>query len=550
MAPPESKARLDGTDLLGMFRAALDVLEVNVEAINALNVFPVPDGDTGTNMFLTLREVADKVATFESDSAAEVATSMAQAALMGARGNSGVILSQFFKGIAAGLAGASDFGAEELVTAFQEARERSYKAVGTPVEGTMLTVIDCAAKAASEALGPGASVTDILEAASAAARDCVARTPTMLQVLRDAGVVDAGGQGFLVILEGATGYAKGEAPELRPITVPEPVGLDGTAGFVSMAFVDATEEEVYGYCTQFLVEGQDLDVDDFREKMSSMAQSTVVVGDESMVNVHVHAEDPGAIVSFAVLQGTLSQVKIENMDAQHVEFTAARRREDEAERVGLAVVAVAPGPGFEAVFDNLGASVVVAGGDTMNPSVKDIVNAIERARSENVIVLPNNGNIVPAAVQAGEASSKSVRVVPTTTVPQGIAAILTFNPVRDAEANAAEMEQASSSVRTASVTEAVRAAKLHGVEVAAGRLIGLLERELVVAGNELSDTVLATLKKADVSEGDLVTVYWGDRTTVAEAEQVSTDVTKEFPDAEVELVEGGQPHYHFIMSIE
>lgn len=549
MEHPDAKTRLDGADLRGMFRAALDVLEVNVEAINALNVFPVPDGDTGTNMFLTLRDVTDRVSTIESNSADEVSSAMAQAALMGARGNSGVILSQFFKGMAMGLEGAPDFGAEELVTAFREARERSYKAVGNPVEGTMLTVIDSAADAAGKAIGPGVSVGDVLDAANAAARDCVARTPTMLQVLRDAGVVDAGSQGLSVILDAAASYVKGEALELRPISPPEPVGLDGASGSVSMSFVKATEEEIYGYCTQFLVEGQDLDVDSIRERMSSMAHSTVVVGDESMANVHVHTDDPGAIVSFAVSQGTLSNVKIENMDAQHVEFTAARRGDAEAERGAVAVIAVAPGPGFEAVFVNLGAGVV-RGGDTMNPSVQDIVGTIERAPSENVIVLPNNGNIVPAAVQAREASSKEVRVVPTKTAPQGIAAILSFNPVRDVDTNAAEMEEASSLVKTAAVTRAVRAATLNGVEVATGRLIGLLERELVVAGDGLSDTVLSTLNEADISDGDLVTLYWGDITTLAEAEQVSRDVTQAFPHAEVELVEGGQPHYHFIVSIE
>ena len=540
--------RLTGDDLRAMFSAATHLLGRNVESINALNVFPVPDGDTGTNMFLTLRTVVDQVDALGGASAADVASGMARGALMGARGNSGVILSQFFKGMAVGLEGASDFGAEEFVRALQEAREHSYKAVGEPVEGTMLTVISSVADAAQGALALKGDIQDVCEAATVAARDSVARTPTMLSVLREAGVVDAGGQGLAVILEGVRRSVAGETADALEIVPPEPIGVEGAVGAVSAEFLVATDEEMYGYCTQFLVEGQGLEPDAIRERLTDLAHSTVVVGDETMVKVHVHAKDPGPAVSVGVSYGTLSQVNIQNMDEQHVEFSVARRQE--AEVAPVAAVAVAWGSGLEALFFSLGAAEIITGGNTMNPSVQEITEALEGVPSASVVLLPNNGNIVPAAVQAAELSKKTVKVVPTRSIPQGIAAILSFNPERDLASNVNDMETAVDSVRSGEVTEAVRAATLNGVTVEPGRLIGLVEHELVVAGDDLPDVVASTLRKAAVSEGDLVTLYWGDRLTKDEASVVTQEVKAAFPGVEVELVEGGQPHYHFLLSVE
>ena len=550
---PEAKSRLDGDDLRTMFSSASHLLERNVEVINALNVFPVPDGDTGTNMFLTMRDVMEKASLLEGASASDMADTMARAALMGARGNSGVILSQFFKGMAVGLEGVSDFGAQELVEAYQRAREHAYKAVDKPVEGTMLTVISSVAEAARESFGLHGTVQDVCEAVSAAARESVARTPSMLAVLRDAGVVDAGGQGLAVLLEGVRRFVVGESSEAVEIAPPEPVGMEWVAGSVSAHFLDETDEEMYGYCTQFLIQGERLDVDAIRDRMGHMALSTVVVGDDTMVNVHVHTDDPGPVVSFAVSQGTLSHVKIENMDQQHVEYADVRRREatPPPPAVEVAVVAVAWGNGLENLFTSLGASGIVAGGDTMNPSVQGLVEAVEAAPSNNVVLLPNNGNIVPAANQAAEYSKKNVRVVPARSIPQGISAILSFNPERDLESNVSNMGEALASVRTGEVTEAVRPATIKGVAVVEpGRLIGLLERQLVATGDSLADVVISVLREAQVSDGDLVTLYWGDRITADDACLVVQKVTDVFQGIETELVEGGQPHYHFIMSIE
>ena len=548
----EAKSRYNGDDLRSMFSAAARLLERNMESINALNVFPVPDGDTGTNMFLTMRSVMEGVDSLSGAGSSDVAAAMARGALMGARGNSGVILSQFFKGMSIGLQGTSDFGAEELVGAYQQARTYSYKAVGEPVEGTMLTVIGSVAEAANRALDANGTVQDVSDAVCKAARETVALTPTMLPVLREAGVVDAGGHGFAVILEGIRRTVNGENDSALEVSAPAPVGVEGIGAGVSAEFLSASDQELYGYCTQFMVRGESLDLDGIKGRMADLAHSTVVVGDETLVKVHVHAEDPGLVISVGAALGTLDQVSIQNMDEQHVEYSAAHREEAGArsDSAKLAVVAVALGDGLSALFASLGASEVVGGGDTMNPSVQDLLDAIDRVPGGEVVLLPNNGNIVPAAEQAAEASSKSVKVVPSKTIPQGIAATLSFNPEGDLESVSEEMVTALDSVQTAEVTRAVRSVTLNGVAVEAGSLIGLLDRKLVAAGDGVPEVLIAALKKAQVSKGSLVTLYRGDPLTAGEAEAASEAVTSSFEGVEIELVEGGQPHYHLLASIE
>ena len=546
VTPTAPRNRLDGDGLIGMFHSALKLLERNVDSINALNVFPVPDGDTGTNMYLTLRSVVEGTRPLQGATTADVAEKMADVALMEAKGNSGVILSQFFRGLAVGLAGTSDFGCAELARSLAEARRLAYTAIGNPVEGTMLTVMTSVADAAGAMDPAEVRLDEMLEAVCRCARESVALTPTMLPVLMQAGVVDAGGQGLAVILEGVRRYVDGGHVDAEEIEPPAPVGVDRAAGSVSHEFLAATDEEQYGYCTQLLIQGDGLDAGSIRDSMSSMGASAVVVGTESTVRVHVHVEDPGPVLSAGVALGIVSQVKIENMDSQHVEFSAARRQD----ALESAVVTVVRGKGFEAVVTSLSASEIVQGGDTMNPSVKDLLEAVERAPSEQIILLPNNRNIVPAARQAAELSDKSVTVVESATIPQGIAALLSFSPDRDAASNVADMEGAVGSVRTGEVTRAVREVELNGIAVKEGSLIGLLERELVVAGEVLEDVLEALLHKAVLFEGDLVTLYWGDEVTADEANAMGSKVGKAFEGVELEVVEGGQPHYPFIISIE
>lgn len=552
--------RFDGGHFRAMFAAAADLLERYVESVNALNVFPVPDGDTGTNMFLTLRDMLGEADASAGSTAGEVAAVLAKGALMGARGNSGVILSQFFKGFASELDGKRDFGAAEWADSLEWARVYSYKAVGEPVEGTILTVITRAAEAANESVRAGDGLQGLLDAVCEASKRAVELTPTMLPILREAGVVDAGGMGLYIILEGVRAYTKGEDADTTELELPGPAGVTDAAaetGFatVSGEFLDATDEELYGYCTQFIVSGESLDPEAVREQMAPLAGSIVVVGDRSTVKVHVHVDDPGPVLSAGASLGGLSQVKIDNIDEQHREYASARRRTEvppaaPVDDTGVAVVAVALGEGIEDIFADLGAAKVIAGGDTMNPSVQEIVEAVEGVSARAVILLPNNANVVSVADQASEVSTKEVRVVPATTIPQGVAAILAFNSESDVEENLSAMRRMLPSVRSGEVCRAVRPASINGVVVREDQTIGLLERELVAAGDDPADVLLKLLQAANVSDGDLVTLYWGRGLTPGRADEARQRVENSIPGVEIEVVPGGQPHYDFIVSIE
>jgi DAK2 domain fusion protein YloV len=444
-----------------------------------------------------------------------------------------------------------DFGPAEFAHALQLARDFAYKAVGQPREGTMLTVLRYTADAALEA-GDSPDMAALLAPVSEAARRAVALTPTMLPVLRQAGVVDAGGHGVLVILEGLRTWAAGETPLEEELQPPDAIGVGEDAGTVSDEFLEAVEEEEFGYCTQLLIEGEGLDSDGVRERMNEMARSAVVIGDAAALKVHVHVEDPGPVISFAVSLGTLSQVKIESMDEQHREFYADRREQDApaVSEAPAAIVAVARGDGIEAVFRSIGAAGILAGGDTMNPSVGQILEAVEAAPSDNVIFLPNNGNIVQAARQAAAISEKSMHVVSSNSIPQGVAAMLEFNPHKSTDESVADMEEALSNVRTGEVCLAVRQVELNGVAVEEGQVIGILDRELVAAGDSPKDVLLALLGRAEVEEGQLVTLYYGDPITEEEAEQAAAAVEDAIPGVEIETVDGGQPYYHYVVSIE
>ena len=531
-----------------MFSEATALLSANVDAVNALNVFPVPDGDTGTNMHLTMKAVVEEAASVTSTSAADVASAMARGALMGARGNSGVILSQFFKGLASGLENTAVLDGQRLAAALELGREQAYKAVGQPVEGTILTVISTAARAARSTAGSGGSLIEVLESVSVASRESVALTPTMLPVLRQAGVVDAGGHGLAIILEGLRRSAAGDKSPPTEIPPPDPVGVDEHEGIVSTDFLQAAEEEIYGYCTQIVVQGTDLDVDDIRERVSAMGRSVVVVGDDTVANVHVHAEDPGPVVSLGVSLGVLGRVKIENMDAQRAEYSAARRSEVATGSVG--VLAVASGDGLKSVFESLGAASVLAGGDTMNPSVRELVDAIEQLPAESVVVLPNNKNIVPAARQAAELASKEVGVVPTRSIPHGAAAMLAFDPQVAASLNVERMTEATESVRYGEVTTAVRTAEIDGISVQQGDTIGLLDGRLVATGNDPGQVLVEVVSKAEPERGGIVTVYAGDPVSGEAAQATANALEEALSGVDVELISGGQPHYHYLFSVE
>ena len=546
----DTRGRLDGADLVAMFTAAAAALQRNIEPINALNVFPVPDGDTGTNMYLTMQSGIEDLGGLTAPTVSDVASTFYSGTFMGARGNSGVILSQFFKGFSEGLDGKTDCEGDDLARACDLARQHAYKSVANPVEGTMLTVIASVAEATREAADQGQDITTVLSVASDRAGETVAKTTEMLPVLQEAGVVDAGGQGLAVIIEGMRRSAAGEDVTEAAFDIQVPDVAPSASARVSDEFFSAHQDDMYGYCTQFVVEAVGLDVDDLRVVMNDIAGSTVVIGDGSRAMIHGHAEDPGRLISMGISIGALSKVKIENMDTQHADFASDRRVEEPVTAGGVAVVAVAWGDGIEDVFRSEGATHLVTGGNTMNPSVRDLMDAIDRTAADTVYVLPNNKNIVPAARQAAEQSTKSVHVVQTVSIPQGIAALFDFNAEADADENVKSMEEARQEVKTGEITRAARDASIDGVEVREGQFLALLEGKPRASGDELNRVLVELVAQVDLQPGNLVTLYWGEMLSSSDAESAAQALQDVYDDLEVEVVHGGQPHYEFIVSIE
>ena len=561
--------RLDGLQLQGIFEGAGRFFDRHRDAINALNVFPVPDGDTGTNMLLTLRTVLEHGREATDTSAGPVMASMARGAVLGARGNSGVILSQFFQGMAQGLEGKDELGGPDLPACMEQASRAAYASVGNPVEGTMLTVIDQFSKGvARHAVSPGAAL-DLLSVWTAglhAAREALANTPKQLPVLAEAGVVDAGGQGVVTLLEGARRCLAGESLEgeldLCIPYLPAEGELTAPATAVREEYLQATEEDLYGYCTQLLIEGTSLQIDDIRTALGSMAGSTVVVGDSSLVRLHVHAHDPGPVISYAVSLGTVRDVNLQSMDEQHGEFLASHRGEERpaaAVDVGpaLAVVAVAWGDGLESLFQELGCAAVVVGGQTLNPSTQDLIDAAGGTGASHVVLLPNNSNVILVARQAvgfleqtGDDAGQRLHVIPTRSLPEGIAALLAFNPEGSIEGNLESMEAAISDIRSIEVTRAVRDSTAGGRSVREGQYIGLLDGDIASVGEASGSVLQEVLEGCEPEETHLITVYRGADVAEDEAADAVESIRLRFPGVEVSQVYGGQPLYHYLASIE
>jgi DAK2 domain fusion protein YloV len=532
----------DGQSLKRVLQAAGRWLEKHAAAVNALNVFPVPDGDTGTNMLLTMNAALAEIERSPDDSVSAIANAVAHGALMGARGNSGVILSQILRGFARSLDDKTAFSAQEFARAAQEACDTAYKGVVKPVEGTILTVAREAARMAREAADDTDDIIQVLAQVVETAKVTNALTPELLPVLKQAGVVDAGGQGLVYILEGARRYLEGESVEVD-IDMDAAVDLKSTLG---------AGEEGYGYDVQFLIKGESLNVDEIRRTIDAMGESTLVVGDMHTVKVHVHVQDPGVPISYGVSQGAIGDVIVENMEEQYQEFVMGQARPAVAteEVTEIATVCVVPGAGLMRVFESLGASAIVHGGQTMNPSTQEILNAIEQVGSEKVLVLPNNSNVIMAARQASGLSSKRAIVVPTKTIPQGISALLAFNYQADIETNAERMERASGEIQTVEVTRAVRSTQVNGVAVTEGDIIGLLNDQLVASGQDYTAVVMQVLDQAQAGDCEILTIYFGQDATQKEASTLADQIVEAYPNLETEVHEGGQAHYRYILSLE
>jgi len=542
---------ISGQDLREMFVAATGWLEKCAADIDALNVFPVPDGDTGTNMLLTMRSSLEEASsTTDSSGASEVAQAMARGALIGARGNSGVILSQIWNGLAQGIEGKEKIAGGDLVKGLLQASKVAYKGLSNPVEGTILTVMREAAEGAkAHADNSGDDVVSIWEATVDAARESVANTPTLLPVLKESGVVDAGGQGLYTIFEGALHHLKGEAEQLKlrkPWLVASSVPLAAKAPH--MVGAGAIPEVPYGYCTNFVIKGHGLDPDKLREKLEKRGQSVIVIGNNSAVRVHIHTLDPGEIMHYVVSQGTLHEININNMDEQHREFLEMQKERMPA--VDIAIVAVVVGDGLNNVFTSLGTTAIVPGGQTMNPSTKDLLQAVEAVPSEKVIILPNNKNIVLTAGQVQSLTKKTVKVVPAKTIPQGVAALLAFDYEADLETNVQNMDEAISVVKSIEVTRAIRSTRLGGFDIKKKQAIGFLDGDLVAVSDKPEDVLGEVLARVNLGKAEVITIYYGADTTPADTEQVVAGIREKYPKLQVEVIKGGQPHYNYMVSVE
>jgi DAK2 domain fusion protein YloV len=545
--------KLSGSELRDMFGAAAAWLEKNAESVNAINVFPVPDGDTGTNMYLTLRSVMEEARRVETSGAGATIEAMSRGALMGARGNSGVILSQIIRGMAAAIGQADALDAALWVAALEEGAANAYKAVSKPVEGTILTVARESGEAARAALAvANGDIVPLMEATLRAAEESLERTPELLPVLKEAGVVDAGGKGLVVLLDGMTRHLKGESLEAAPVEAEGHVGQEWLA---VTSQLHGQEESLYGYCTEVLISGQGLDPDHLRNRMMEIGDSVLVVGDDRLVRVHVHTDDPGQALSQGTGAGSLLQVKVDNIREQADRFLERHEREAalgriEAEAGAVCTVAVAAGEGMASVFRSVGCTKVVSGGPTMNPSTRDILDAVEACPGDDVIVLPNDKNIILAARQAVDLTKKRLRVVETRSIPQGVAALLALNPEGDLDSNVAAMDEAKSGVVTVEVCRAARSTSVGGVKIAEGQIIAIVDDELRLAAGSPEEGVLEALRGVDGGGASLVTLYYGADTKQEQAEALGERVRETFSGFEAEVVYGGQPHYDYIVSVE
>ncbi len=550
MATRVSVELISGSQLRDMFAAAAAWLEKHADSVNAINVFPVPDGDTGTNMYLTMRSVVEEARRCREEGAGAVMTAMSRGALMGARGNSGVILSQIIRGMTRAVGEVEGIDTDTWIRGMEEGAAAAYKAVTKPAEGTILTVMREAGEAGRRALDSGArDMVSVLEATVEAASESLERTPTLLPVLAEAGVVDAGGKGLLVLLDGMTRHLKGEPME---VTVGVREGQVGQEWLAVTSRLHEQEESLYGYCTELLIGGQELDPDSVRNRMLELGDSVLVVGDERLVRVHVHTDDPGAALSHGTGVGSLLQVRVDNIREQADRFLERHevRATVEAQPEAISTVAVAAGDGMATVFRSVGCTRVVSGGPTMNPSTRDILDAVAACPTDDVIVLPNDKNIIMAARQAVELTEKRLRVVETRSIPQGVAALLALNQDHELEANLEAMEEARSGVHAVEVCRAVRSTSVGGVKVREGQIIAIVDDELKLAAETAEEGALRALEGMEAEGASLVTLYYGADRQQAEAESLEGRIREALPQYDVEVVYGGQPHYNYIISVE
>lgn len=540
-----------------MFLGGAKNLEANKEWINELNVFPVPDGDTGTNMTLTITSAAKEVASLENPEMEPLCKAISSGSLRGARGNSGVILSQLLRGFTKGIKKYDEIDAPILAEAFEKAVETAYKAVMKPKEGTILTVARGMAEKASELAQEGVELEEMLEAIVAEGDAVLARTPEMLPVLKEAGVVDSGGQGLMQVIKGALDVFKGKEIEYT-------VEKKSTGVSVSQAQIEEKEIK-FGYCTEFIIllekPMSEETEHDFKEFLMSIGDSIVLVADEDIVKVHVHTNDPGKAISRALTYGALSRMKIDNMREEHheklikdAEKLAAQQAEEEKKKEPkkeCGFISVSIGEGIGEIFKGLGVDCLIEGGQTMNPSTEDMLSAIDKVNADHVFIFPNNKNVILAANQAKALTKdKKIFVIPTKTVPQGITAVINYNPERTPEENEAAMLEEIQHVKTGEVTYAVRDTHIDDKEIHEGDYMGIGDHSILSVGKKLSDVTKDMLAAMADDDTELISIYYGADIDEETANKLGNEIMELYSGCDVEIYSGGQPIYYYVISVE
>ncbi|MCY8001208.1 DAK2 domain-containing protein [Bacillus haynesii] len=552
---------LDGKAFAEMVLYGAHHLSQNANVVDALNVFPVPDGDTGTNMNLSMTSGAKEVEQIDTANIGKVAQSLSKGLLMGARGNSGVILSQLFRGFGKSIEQKSEINAKEFAAAFQAGVDTAYKAVMKPVEGTILTVAKDAAKKAVLTAQTETDIIKVMEAVVNEAEASLERTPELLPVLKEVGVVDSGGKGLLYVYEGFLASLKGEKLSEKAAALPSLDDLVSAEHHKNAQSHMNTEDIEFGYCTEFMVKldsgKRNFNEDAFRQDLSGFGDSLLVVSDENIAKVHIHAEYPGEVMTYAQKYGSLINMKIENMREQHSAILSQNKRETAApaekapaEKQPYGIVTVAMGEGIAELFESIGATKVIEGGQTMNPSTEDIVQAIKDANAETVVILPNNSNIVMAANQAADVAGQHVIVIPTKTVPQGMAALLAFNPALEADENEAAMLGAIGEVKSGQITYAVRDTNIDGIDIKKGDFMGILNGKIVETASDQLTAAKKLIAGMIEEDSEIVTVIKGEDAPEEEAEELAAFISETYEDVEVEVHDGKQPLYSYILAVE
>ena len=543
--------KINGQNFRNMVINASNRLEEEKEYINSLNVFPVPDGDTGTNMSMTFKAAVCEIESMSTKSIAEISQKLARGALMGARGNSGVILSQIFRGIAKGLEGIEEATSEEFAKSILEGAHFAYKAVMRPTEGTILTII----KAAGEsAVNSGSTeVVALMQEVCKHSEIMLDKTPDMLPALKQAKVVDAGGMGLLILFKGMHEALSNNMESI--INKSEKKSTKSQT--ISPAASDMPVDIKFGYCTELLVIAENVDANELKKYLEKFGDSMVVVSQDEFVKIHIHTNDPGIVLSKAVTLGELSKVKIENMREQHRNLLGiADEKVEEAVKENIienkkyGFISVALGEGIKNIFEDLGVDVVIEGGQTMNPSTQDILESINKVNAENVFVLPNNKNILMAALQAVELSDKNVIVIPSKTIPQGITAVTMFNPEVSVEENENILKEAIKNVATASVTYAVKDTESDGNIIKEGNILGLIEQKIKEVGTDIYKVCENIIDSMVTEDSELITIFYGEDCVISEVEEFISALEHKYPNLDIQHYNGKQPLYYFIASVE